>query len=849
MNSIKIYEVDTDGNKIPLASNEYTLQFQNGKSVSDGAGLLKLTIPDEKHIVIDYTYKIIANEKTPSVINKCKSSTRVNGRYVTMEPGLIPPAGDKITFSNEASLKADSASSSSSQNNKEYEISKSSGTISTNRLPNIKKVNTGDYTINDLKAKFLFAKYENNQWFYATAVDEQTRVITWSETGYNGTAIDPSALEIDVDKAYEVALSQNVLYKLVEVSVPDGYEGSNLGLNNSQFKAMLVAYLNNGTTVYNGKDYKIFLENYVSAHYFSYNSILNSYPQGITAQDVMQIKSGDNIEIPNNELIDIGISKNWISSESMTNTEITVELYWSYEKTASGMPESATLATAQDLGIMDSNFTASKTVSVSADNSQLWKDLPNGKNNKPVYYYVKETAYKINNKTYTLDSVSGTYKNGNETGAYYPTYIGNATNSDSVIEIRNSAQLMLKKEWKKSNNEIMKNPPVERLTVSIYGLDENGTKIADPIFSDIELSKDNNWKFDVTSLINGETDISQYKGFVAVESGISEEISSNFVVSCVFNINSSTGEIIVTNKSTAPTDASVKVIKVWSDSNEMHANDSIQVTLYQKSGTPIDLNGSSWQTIVKSLTPFKTAILTAENEWNYTWTGLPLENESQELYYYYVLETLEPAQSQYNPSYAVTDKSVSKTEYTITNSRNAIVAKKQWKGEDGEILSATSGDIPVSEIKLEVHKKAVQVPESGLKIVAFGDSITDGYAQSEPNCSKNGKDYPSKLVALLKANNYTITNGSDVNSFNKGISGQQIGGSDTDGFRGRVSSNIPSDTNIVFFLGGTNDIHQSGSSVRGNPDGVYERFVACITKIKTQAPNAVIFVGSIPHFD
>lgn len=869
MNSIRLYKVDTDGNKIPLASNEYTLQFQNGENVSDGAGLLKLTIPDEKHIVIDYTYKIIANEKTPSVLNQCKSSVRENGRYVNMKPGFIPPVGDKITFSNEASLKADSASSSSSQNNKEYEISKSSGTISTNRLPAIKKVNTGDYTINDLKATFLFAKYENGQWFYATSVDPTERVITWSETGYSGNSVDPNALEINVTDAYQVALSQNVLYKLVEVSVPNGYEGSNLGLSfsgsDNQFKEMLIAYLNNGTTVYSGKDYKTFLENYVSTHYFSYNSILNSYPEGITAQNVMQIKSGDNIEIPNNELIDIGIKKSWITSDSMANTEITVELYWSYEKSASGMPAGAKLATAKDLGIMDDSFTASKTVSASADNSQLWKDLPNGKNNKPVYYYVKETAYKINGITYTLAG-DGTYKaNDNTVGSYYPTYIGNASNSDSVIEIRNSAKLMLKKEWKKSNNEIMKNPPVERLTVSIYGLDKSGTKTAAPIFSDIELSKDNNWEYDITSLITSEMNIGQYKGFIAVESGISEDISSNFVVSCVFNINSSTGEIIVTNKSTAPTEASVKVNKVWGDGSEMHANDSIQITLYQKSGTPIDLNGSSWQTVVKSCTKIGTAVLNSENKWNYTWTGLPLENDKQELYYYYVLESMsydltnangEPItvegvkdKDKYNPAYAVTDKSISKTEYTITNSRNAIVAKKQWIGEDGEILSTTSGDIPVENITLEVYKKAVQVPESGLKIVAFGDSITDGYGSSEPNCSKNGKDYPSKLVALLKANNYTITNGSDVYSFNKGISGQQIGGSDNEGFRGRVNNDIPSDTNIVFFLGGTNDIHQSGSSVKGDPQGVYERFVACITKIKKQAPNAVIFVGSIPHFD
>lgn len=847
MNNIKIYEVDADGNKTELASNQYKLQFTNGKDVSEGVSILKLTIPDEKHIVIDYTYKIIANEKTPSVINKCKSSTKVNGRYITMEAGLVPPAGDKITLSNTANLISDSASASSSQNEKQYEISKSSGTISTNRLPAIKKVNTGDYTINDLEATFLFAKYENGQWYYATSVDDKTRVITWSVTGCDGNSVDENALEISVKQAYEVSLSHNVLYKLVEVSVPDGYEGSNLRLtfngNNNQFKEMLIAYLNNGSTLYNGNDYKNFLENYVSTHYFSYNSILSSYPQGISGNDVMQIKAGDSIEIPNNELIDIGIKKNWITSDSVSDSEITVELYWSYEKSANGIPSSAVLADDKDLGIIDSEFTSSKTVNASDNNTQLWKDLPNGKNSKPIYYYVKETAYKINGKTYTLDSESGTYKNGSETGKYYPTYIGNASNSDSAIEIRNSAQLMLKKEWKKSNNDIMLNPPVDTINVSIYGLLPDGSQAL--IFKDIELNKLNNWQADITSLITPEMNISQYSGFVAVESGISEEISSNFVVSCVFNLNSSTGEIVVTNKNTAPSDASVKVNKVWGDGNELHSGDSIQVALYQKAGTPIDLSNSSWQTILSGMKPIKTAVLTAENEWTYTWTGLPLENDSQELYYYYVLEQLAPAQDKYTPSYAVVSKSASKTEYTVTNSRNAIVAKKQWTGEDGNIISSDSSDIPVDEITLDVYKKTVNIPSKNLKVIAFGDSITDGY----DNCSRNGKDYPSKLIKLLTDNGYTISNSSNVYDFNKGSSGQQIGGSDNEGFRSRVSSDIPADTNIVFFLGGTNDIHQGGSAVKGNPQGVYERFVACIEKIKKQAPDAVIFVGSIPHFD
>ena len=82
---------------------------------------------------------------------------------------------------------------------------------------------------------------------------------------------------------------------------------------------------------------------------------------------------------------------------------------------------------------------------------------------------------------------------------------------------------------------------------------------------------------------------------------------------------------------------------------------------------------------------------------------------------------------------------------------------------------------------------------------------------------------------------------------NQGQSTQQIGDAGQ-GFRSRVG-NIPNDTKIVCLLGGTNDIHQSGSSVKGNPQGVFERLQALIGDIQKQAPGATIFVGSIPHFD
>ncbi len=409
MNSIKLYEIDANGNKIELDSSKYTMTFESNANLEEGAALLKLTIPDEKRIQIDYEYKLIANEKTPSVIHGCKSSTRVNGLFATMQPGLVPPKDDEITFSNKAELISDSATATAKHTDEVYKVFSSSGTISTNSLPKIQKVKTGDYTINDLKASFLLGKYENGKWYYATSIntDSKSREITWSTDGFDGTKIDANAMKIDVESAYEVALDENTLYKLVEVSVPSDYEGANLGLTDAQFQELITNYLNDGTTLYNSTDYKIFLEKFVSTHYFAYNSTIASLPSNITSSDVIQIKSGGDIEIPNNELIDIGVEKEWVSSTgTIENSQITVELYWSYTKSATGMPDDAVLATAADLGIMDENFSAQKTITVGDDNSRVWQNLPNGKNDKPIYYYIKETGYTINGTAYNLDSMA-----------------------------------------------------------------------------------------------------------------------------------------------------------------------------------------------------------------------------------------------------------------------------------------------------------------------------------------------------------------------------------------------------------------------------------------------------------
>ena len=864
MRNINIYKIDANGDKQRLSASEYTLQFdcsENGvqSDGEKGAALLKLTVPDATHLQVTYSYKIIANKNTPSVIHGCK--VRKNGRYVPMESGLVPPAGDKITFSNTAKLKADSASGESSHNNQEYTVFQSGGTISTNPIPKIYKVNTGDYTIKSLNASFLLAKYESGNWYYASNVNADG-AITWGNQTFSGKMVPKAdatdAYVIKVEETQpKISLEQNVLYKLVEISVPAGYEGSNLNLSSTDFRALITGYLNSNLTNYNGQDYTIFLNNYNPNHYFSFNSNVsgNNIPHDVSQSEIQQIKSGDDLNIPNNELIDIGVQKQWVNSTNTIpeNASITVELYWSYEKSTSGIPASATLAKAKDLGILDSSFNATKTLT-NPENAKVWTDLPNGKAGKPIYYYVKETAYTYGGNTYTLQE-DGSYKDGSALGGYLPIYQNNAANGDATVQIQNTQRLMLKKVWKNVNNEDMK-PLSNSVDVTVFGIkvDAAGNETKEALFeTPVTLDNTNSWQQDITDRVIGK-DLSVYKRFEVTETGV--EDTSNMVISCVFNLNQNTGEIIVTNKSTQPTDASVTVQKAWSDGENLHDADTVSVDLYQSttalpSGTTFSLD---WLNKNATKLADKTVTLNKDNDWSYTWAELPLKNDSDQPYYYYVLEDLPNStvanKDKYTATYTKSSNSTAyKTNYTITNSRSAITVQKQWYDEDGNLITNLydeDGNLVVNnmanlkEITLKVYKKTDAVPTDQIGVVAFGDSITDGYGE----CSRNDKCYPNKLTTMLKAAGFNLKNNAVDN---QGQSTQQIGDAGQ-GFRSRVTS-IPSDTQIVCLLGGTNDIHQSGSSVRGNPQGVFDRLQALIGEIKTQAPNATIFVGSIPHFD
>ncbi|MDE5772407.1 MAG: Cna B-type domain-containing protein [Ruminococcus sp.] len=888
MNKISISEVDANGNKTPLDKSDYVLEFDN-TSVENGTALIKLTVPDEKHLVIDYTYKMIANANTPSVINGCKSDVVQKGKYLTMQPGFVPPAGDKISFKNTASLKSDNASDTAKFEEKEYQVFKSSGTINTNRLPKIIKVNTGNYSINNLQANFLIAQYNQStgKWKYATAIDQsssngssrEAKITAWSAE-CDGLTVPDDAEMIDVQTEYqiEVNLSQNALYKLVEVKVPQGYEGSNLGLSDAEFRTLIVNYLNSNKTdtKLGDTDYENFLENYVSTYYFVYNSVLSSYPDGINAKDVIQVKQGGDVEIPNNQLINIGVGKEWIGSNP--DDSIKVQLYWSYTKNTSEIPGDAKVAKAADLGIM-TEFKEEKTLKMSEFNDEkirqnVWTNLPNGKDGKPIYYYIKETAYTLDGKIYTLDEKDGNYKYNGENGTYYPIYVGNAVNVTSengtpsaTVQIKNTQTLVLKKAWKDSNNNPLTKGVPESITVSIYGTDKE-TNEETLLFEEIELSGDK-WETNITEKLEKEDgtsiDLSKYKSFRAEESGIDP---SDYTISCVVNLNSNAGEITITNKSKKATSKSVTVDKVWSDGADVHENDSIKVSLYQSTEKITNLTALTQDDMQKKVKDFTlmqdtddvkyTVELNSTNGWSYTWTGLPMDDEENDVeeYFYYVIEDMTNMtdSTKYTASYTAKTNGA-KTEFTVKNTRHAIKVHKEWYDSDGELIPNEFIDedgiatpnvaLDGLEIELKVSKKVNTTKPNPMVIHTFGDSITFGNGYNESGATYASNEY---LGALLKSSAYgsfTVSsfgwNSNDSTNTSEG--GQKISYLD--------NKNLNDRDNVICIMLGTNNIIQNTAYGSDSSDADLKGKIATLLG-NPEDDNYIprkLFLASIPDFN
>ncbi|MGN0584263.1 MAG: Cna B-type domain-containing protein, partial [Ruminococcus sp.] len=675
------------------------------KTTINSSAVLHITVPDEMPLEITYEYDLTNN-------------------------GQQMANNTKITTSNSASLNTGNVSASDSESNTKFAVQTSDAGAETGGTPKILKYDINDYSLK-LDADFLIAKYDSSKqkWVFAS-VDNETTVtegnasVTKHELIFDkeaeGDKIPDGVKSIQIQSGtdYKVVLDSSVLYKIIEVKAPSGYQGSDdkiAAISNGSYSTLedlIKAYLNNPNEFTDVNPYYTFLNNFVSTHYFTYGNENVNYPNGVDAKKVIQVKSGGSLDIPNNQLIDIAVQKSW--SSEVPNASSSVKLYWSYTKSSTGIPSNAIEVKAEDLGLQSSDFENPKTINASSSTalpgniqgatqgwSAGWNDLPSGKDDKPIYYYVKEESYTLHTNsgvdhssnnctgctTYTLD-YDGKYRDSlGVEGRFKPSYTGNATNKDGIITITNSEDLKVVKFWQNSDGSEMspEKCPADAIKFVLYG--KISAADAEQKIGEFELTAGDNWEHTFTAEEIGsyttgfrvkETYV-KLKGsndFIPVSTALSNSLEG-YTISEIGNTNGTTGLLSIINKapdsSTAKLNFTVK--KTWVDGGDSSRPSSLTLKLQQSSD-----NGITW-TDYNYPTPEPTK---SGNEWIYSYSKLPADDGNGTTYHYRVVETVPSGYKLTSEENNKIPSGTDDNEIRLTNTKIiSLKVKKEWSDTAG----------------------------------------------------------------------------------------------------------------------------------------------------------------------
>lgn len=356
--------------------------------------------------------------------------------------------------------------------------------------------------------------------------------------------------------------------------------------------------------------------------------------------------------------------------------------------------------TAAITGTAASGFTVTNThtpETISVPVNKIWNDAENQDGLRPheitVALYADGVAtgktLKLNESNNWTGSFPGKvkFKSGavgtaivytvqevNVPAGYTPSYNGTTVTNTHNPETTN---LTVKKVWNDGNNQDGNRPVAVMVTLNINGqtaLDGNGQPMT------VTLSAANNWTAvwaNMPRYQNG-TRIS----YTVVETGYQmANASAQHGIPAGYSATYSydyTNAIATVTNSYTPETTSLNVQKVWDDDDNREGKRpaSVTVTLYQQigSGTPtvvVDSNGN----------PI-TALLSAANEWDADFTGLP-KMANQQPILYSVVET--PVVG-YTTSYSAIDEN---NVLTITNTHTVnqnvnVTAAKVWNDADNQ---------------------------------------------------------------------------------------------------------------------------------------------------------------------
>lgn len=814
------------------SSDTFSVDSVKAVQVKEINSRLKLTVPDGEPLKVTYQYTLLKDGKpvTPESLSKTKT----------------------VISSNSISLDTGNASAGDQKDSIKFSISKSRAGISAENKPQIVKYDVGDYSLK-LDATFQIAKYQDGKWLFASK-DElvtndklQTHKLTYDAENQSSAV----SISVKADEDYKLdSFDKATLYKIVETKAPDGYEA--LTASNSTY-------------------------------YFVYGSeALSSYPDGVTADDVIQVQEGGSVNIPNNQLIDLTVQKTWTGLEDTSGTSIKAALYWSYTKTSSGFPENMELASAENLGVSGlENPKEFSTAAVgSGENPQnpsyTWKNLPSGKNGKPIYYYVKEAEYTYGGKTY-IQQTDGTFQASDGTsGTYRPNTTGNAANKDGTISINNSQGLVVEKLWRDSDGNPIPSSgiPATEVQFQLEGLNASGTWEKIALKENALLTAENGWKLTLESYLADGVSLEAYTKFRVSETGVKKKGEDKFqspnqglygwIISATGTTNGTTGTLILTNRNNEPTEIAVSVEKIWGDGAEQHTGDSVEVKLYQSTTVWSDIGTPPSDAQVYQSSGTQT--LNQSNSWTYTWSDLPYKTQDGSRYYYYVVESSVP--EGYQVKYDRTERA-SEQKTTITNYKpGSLTVCKKWEDDKGQDISAGI----TTTIALDLYKRpltttttttdsSTETPEENTKIMAMGDSITEDYGGFAGSYRKylyyqlkKQYGYSIDMVGMpeWQIPTYDFGDGSGAIAYDDGYVGTQgltiaqlqEGIQDTKDakYKNIVQEKQP---DIVLLLIGANDIMNDSMTYRQEilPVETYEsRYKSLIDEIYRQCASTAVYV-------
>ena len=814
------------------SSDTFSVDSVKAVQVKEIDSRLKLTVPDGEPLKVTYQYTLLKDGKpvTPESLSETKT----------------------VISSNSISLDTGNASADDQKDSIKFSISKSRAGISAENKPQIVKYDVGDYSLK-LDATFQIAKYQDGKWLFASK-DElvtndklQTHKLTYDAENQSSAV----SISVKADEDYKLdSFDKATLYKIVETKAPDGYEA--LTASNSTY-------------------------------YFVYGSeALSSYPDGVTADDVIQVQEGGSVNIPNNQLIDLTVQKTWTGLEDTSGTSIKAALYWSYTKTSSGFPENMELASAENLGVSGlENPKEFSTAAVgSGENPQnpsyTWKNLPSGKNGKPIYYYVKEAEYTYGGKTY-IQQTDGTFQASDGTsGTYRPNTTGNAANKDGTISINNSQGLVVEKLWRDSDGNPIPSSgiPATEVQFQLEGLNASGTWEKIALKENALLTAENGWKLTLESYLADGVSLEAYTKFRVSETGVKKKGEDKFqspnqglygwIISATGTTNGTTGTLILTNRNNEPTEIAVSVEKIWGDGAEQHTGDRVEVKLYQSTTVWSDIGTPPSDAQVYQSSGTQT--LNQSNSWTYTWSDLPYKTQDGSRYYYYVVESSVP--EGYQVKYDRTERA-SEQKTTITNYKpGSLTVCKKWEDDKGQDISAGI----TTTIALDLYKRpltttttttdsSTETPEENTKIMAMGDSITEGYGGFAGSYRKylyyqlkKQYGYSIDMVGMpeWQIPTYDFGDGSGAIAYDDGYVGTQgltiaqlqEGIQDTKDakYKNIVQEKQP---DIVLLLIGANDIMNDSMTYRQEilPVETYEsRYKSLIDEIYRQCASTAVYV-------